>query len=221
MRSTLRTIAMASLLAVGGSLGLGVSPALACDHGPGGSYGRTASWGYRAEFGYPAPAPYGGMSDDDRCPICHPAPPICEPPPCESGLFVVRESRRVAYEGLQRKAYLTRYSSLPALPAYPQSYGAPEETQTIYPSPQGAMPYRSRYSAPSPELPYPTKQGPAVYGSPQGPTSYPTPEGPESYANPQVPDDAAPPPPPDPEPGPGSGAAELSDGRERPLPRTR
>jgi len=200
-------MAMASLVAFGSTSGLGLSTARACDHGAGGTYGRTSSWGYRAEFGYPAPAPapllYAGMPDHDRCRICYPAPPICEPPPCESGLYVVRASRRVTYAGLPRTAYVTGYSSPQALPAYPESYGASEETQTIYPSPQGMMPYRSRYSAPSPELPYPTKQGPAVYGSPQGPTSYLTPEGPESYATPQESDDAAPPPPPIPSQVPG------------------
>jgi len=203
MRSTLRTMAMASLLAVGSTSGLGVSTARACDHGPGGTYGHTASWGYRAEYGFPAQAPYGGMLDDDRCRICYPAPPICEPPPCENGLFVVRESRRVAYRGLPRRAYVTGYSSPQALPAYPEAYGAPEETQTIYPSPQGAMPYRSRYDAPSPDLPYPTKQGPAVFGSPQAPSSYATPGGPQSYASPQGPYDEAPPPLPTPSPVPG------------------
>ncbi len=202
MRSTLRTMAMASLVAVGSTSGLGVSTARACDHGPGDTYGRTVSSGYRAEFRFPAPAPYAGVLDDDRCRLCYPAPPICEPPPCESGLFVVRESRRVTYAGLPRKAYVTGYSSPQASPAYPESYGVPEDTQTIYPSPQGAMPYRSRYHATNPDLPYPTKQGPAVYGSPQAPASYPTPEGPESYAVPRAPYDAAPPPLPTPSPVP-------------------
>ena len=140
MRSILRTMAMAGLLAIGSSSGLGVSTARACDHGPGGSYGRTASWGYRAEFGLPGPARYVDIPDSNRCPICHPAPPICEPPPCESGGFVVRQSRRVTYGDYGREAYFTGDSSPQALPAYPERYGAMQEDQATYPTPQAAMP---------------------------------------------------------------------------------
>ncbi len=192
---------MAGLLAIGSSSGLGMSTARACDHGPGGAYGRTAAWGYRAEFGFPGPAPYVGPADSDPCPICHPAPPVCEPPSYESAGFVIHQSRRVTYRDYGRAAYVTGYSSPRALPDYSERYGAIQEYGETYPTPQSALPYRPRYNSPGPVLPYPSKQGPTVYATPQESEAYTAPEGPESYATPQVPYDA-PPPPPVPSPAP-------------------
>ncbi len=192
---------MAGLLAIGSSSGLGVSTARACDHGPGGAYGRTAAWGYRAEFGLPGPGGYADLADSDACPICHPAPPVCEPPSYESAGYVIRQSRRVTYRDYGRAAYVTGDSSPRALPGYPERYGAVQGYGETYASPQAARPYRPQYDATVPVLPYPSKQGPTVYATPQDLEGYTTPEEQESYAAPQDPT-AAPPPPPIPSPAP-------------------
>ena len=170
MRSTLRTMALASLFAVGNISGLGLATARACDHGAGGTYARSASWGYQAESRQPGPAQFGGMPSYDRCAICHPAPPICAPlppPPCETVSFVVRDSRRVTSSGFSRESYQSSYASPQDAPAYPENYEVPRETPAIYPTPQVVRRDRSRSDFAGPNLPYPTKQSPSVYSTPQ------------------------------------------------------
>ena len=200
VRAPLRTMTLAGLLAIGSSTGLGVSTARACDHGPEGAYGRTDSWGYRAEYGLAGPGRYD-LADSGPCPICHPAPPVCETPAYESASYVVRQSRRVTYRDYGRAGYVTGYSSPRALPGYAQRYGAVQEYGETYPTPQSVMPYRPRYETTVPVLPYPSKQGPTVYATPQDSEVYSTPEEQESYAGPVDPT-AAPPPPPVPSPAP-------------------
>lgn len=197
MRSTLRTIAVASLIAVGSTSGLGVATARACDHEPGFGYGRTASWGYSAQFGQPGLAQYAGMPSYDRCPICHPGPPPCTPPPYEPVSVVVRQTRRVTYSGLQAVAFDS--GPAPAYPAYDQAYGVAGETLARYPSLQTPRSYSTRPYAPGPYLPYPTKQTPEVYGTPQTSGSDLPPDGYISDSSPRAPF-AAPTPPPLPTP---------------------
>ncbi len=189
MRSTLRTMALASLFAVGNISGLGLATARACDHGAGGTYARSASWGYRAEFRQPAPAQFVAMPRHESCEICHPAPPICAPlppPPCEDVSFVVRDTRRVTSSRYSRESYDASYASPQALPAYRESYDL---------TPQAIRPDRPRTDVAGPDLPYPTKQAPSVYATPQGST-YATPQA----SNPELsfeglPPDSVPPPP--------------------------
>lgn len=198
MRWTLVGKVTASLLAVGGVWGPGASTAQACDHWQGGAYGRAASWGYQAEYDLTAPARFGASPAYDRCPICYPAPPICEPPPCEGDGFVARETRREVDIRVRRDTYLTGSTYPRAWSGDRDSYEMVQGSRGIYAAPQAALPYRSRFLPPGPALAYPSKQGPAVYATPQGP-AYDSLSGVlESDATLRLPH-AAPPPPPTPD----------------------
>lgn len=150
MRSTLRGLAMAGILAAAGMSGIGMSPAWACDHGPARGFGTPPQWGYSGGA-YP-PIGMGGLPDYEHCPICQPrrfVPPPCPPPPCRDESYAVGGYRYVSYREYRRPDFPAVYPALPILePA------APVVTS-----------FETRYY-PSP----PTKQAPGVYASPQYPS---------------------------------------------------
>lgn len=169
MRSTLRTLTMAGLFAVGGTLGLGGVSARACEHGPLGPAGAPP-WAYGAGFGGP------GMPG--FCSICFSTPPAFAPP-WQGGVHVVRVTRRYVPAGYRRVMSYSAYATPQGFEAGP-AYGMPQEIRASYPSAQGATVGRSLDYAASPNLVYPMKSAPAPYAAPQAP-GYP----PEAYATPQ------------------------------------
>ncbi len=172
MRGNLRGMAISGVLAVAGTLGLGLSAARACDHGPALRFGPATASASASEWGYGevrTTVRFGGLPDYDHCPVCQPrlfVPPPCPPPPCGDEFAAAREYRRVDY-----REYRGR--DLPV--AYPVA-------PVPYPSPQATTIYEAPNTLATPALP--TKQAPSLYGTPR--YSDPGSVSPPPYATPQA-----------------------------------